>query len=330
MKTVKRKSEHLDICLKKDVQFKCKTTGLEWIDLNYECLPEISLNEVDLSTNFLGKKFYAPLMVSAITGGTQKAKKINRDIAKACQKLGIGMGLGSQRAMLEKPALKETYYIRDIAPGIFLAGNIGVAQLKGYSAKQIAKAMKEIGADALCVHVNAAQEAMQFEGDTNFKRGIAAINKLTALLKKPVIVKEVGHGISGTVARKLAKTGISALDVQGAGGTSWIGIDSLRGKSELGETFWDFGVPTAASIVECRQAFKGKIIGSGGIRTGQDVAKALLLGADLCGIALPVLKAQAKGGEKGVEKYLRRIIEETRVAFYLTGAKNISDIKKTK
>ncbi len=329
MKTGKRKTEHLDICLKEEVQFRQKTTGLEWIDLNYESLPEISLNEVDLSTRFLGKNFSAPLMVSAMTGGTPKAKKINRDIAIACQRLGIGMGVGSQRAMLEDPALRETYYVRDIAPEIFLAGNIGVSQLKEYSPRQIAWALDEIGADALCVHVNAVQEAMQFEGDTDFRGGISAIKKLALLRKKPVIVKEVGHGISGTVARKLAKTGIKAIDVQGAGGTSWAGIDSLRGKSELGAVFWDFGVPTAVSIVECRNAFNGKIIGSGGIRTGIDVAKALLLGADLCGIALPVLKAQVKGGSKGVEKYLRQIIEETRLAFYLTGAKNIKDLKKT-
>ncbi len=328
MKTGKRKLEHLEICLKKNVQFRRKTTGLEWVDLNYECLPEISLKEVNLSTDFLGKKFSAPLMVSALTGGTARAKKINRDIARACQSLGIGMGLGSQRAMLENPKLAETYCVRDIAPGILLAGNIGVAQLKEYSAKQIAKAMMEVEADALCVHVNAAQEAMQFEGDTDFRGGIAAINKMSGLLKKPVIVKETGHGISGSIAEKLAKTGVAAIDVQGAGGTSWIGIDSLRGKSELGEVFWDFGIPTAVSIVECRNAFKGKIIGSGGIRTGIDVAKALLLGADLCAIGLPVLRAQQNGGSRGVEKYLRRIIEETRTAFYLAGAKSIKDLKK--
>ncbi|MCX6802368.1 MAG: type 2 isopentenyl-diphosphate Delta-isomerase [Candidatus Diapherotrites archaeon] len=330
MATEKRKEEHLDIALKESVSFRHVATGLEKVQLQYNCLPDISLEDVDTSAEFLGKKFNAPLMVSAITGGTERAKKINRDIAKACQKLGIGMGLGSQRAMLEKPELKDTYYVRDVAPDIFLAGNMGATQLRDFSVEKIEKALSEVGADALAIHLNAAQEAVQPDGTPDFRGAFEKIAELSKKLKKPVYVKEVGHGIGWITARKLAKTNIRAIDVQGAGGTSWIGIDSLRGNRELGETFWDFGIPTAVSIFECRQEFKGKIIASGGIRSGLDIIKGIILGADLGGIALPVLKAQAEGGEKGVEEYLEKIIREIKVGMFLLNARTIEDLKRKK
>ena len=335
MQTQNRKLEHLRIACNQNVQFREKTTGFEkigfkGIDLEYKTLPEINKKEISLETEFLGKKFSAPLMVEAITGGCEEATQINKDIAKACQSLGIGMGLGSMRAMIEKPELKETYFVRDVGPGIFLAGNIGAAQLLQYSAKQIEKALKEIGADALAIHLNAAQEALQKEGDTNFRGVLKAIDSISRKLKKPVYVKEVGHGISEGIAKKFAKTKIKAIDVAGAGGTSWTGIDSLRGNKELGETFWDYGIATAESIVQCRKNFKGKIIASGGIRSGLDVAKAIALGADLAGIALPVLKAQQEAGSEGVKKYLEKVIEELRIAMFLSGAKNLKELKKAK
>ncbi|MFH1234629.1 MAG: alpha-hydroxy-acid oxidizing protein, partial [Candidatus Diapherotrites archaeon] len=220
--------------------------------------------------------------------------------------------------------------VRDVAPDIFLAGNIGAAQLKEYSVERIEKALSDVGADALAIHLNAAQEAMQPDGTPDFRGAFEKIAEISKRLKKPVYVKEVGHGIGWTVARKLAKTNIKAIDVQGAGGTSWIGIDSLRGNRELGETFWDFGIPTAVSIFECRQEFRGKIIASGGIRSGLDIIKGIILGADLGGIALPVLKAQAEGGEKGAEKYLERIIQEIRIGMFLLNARTIEDLKKKK
>lgn len=325
-----RKEEHIDIALKENVFFRQKTTELEKIQLEYNCLPEISLDEVDCSTEFLGKKFSAPLMVSALTGGIERAKKINKDIARACQKLGIGMGLGSQRAMLENPELKETYWVRDVAPDIFLAGNIGATQLKEYSAEQLEKALEEVKADALAIHLNAAQEAIQPDGTPDFRNAFEKINEVSKALSRPVFVKEVGHGIGWIVARKLAKTNIKAIDVQGAGGTSWTGIESLRGNREIGKTFWDFGIPTAVSIYECRREFKGKIIASGGIRSGLDIIKAIILGADLGGIALPVLKAQAEGGAQGVEEYLQRIIREIRIGMFLLNAKTIEDLRKKK
>ncbi len=330
--TQNRKTEHLQIGIKENVQFKEKTTGLEKlsfknIDLDYKTLPEIDKKDINLETVFLGKKFNAPLMVEAITGGIEEAKKINKDIAKACEELGIGMGLGSQRAMIEDPSLKDTYFVRDVAQSIFLAGNIGVTELGKYSVEDLEKAIESVKADALAIHVNSAQAAMQPEKETDFKGRLKEIEKLAKEFKKPVYVKEVGHGIDFETAKALAKTGIKAIDVGGAGGTSWTAIDSKRGNKSIGETFWEIGVPTAESIVQCRKAFKGKIIASGGIRTGLDCAKAIALGADIGGLALPVLKAQEKGGSKAVKELLEKIIEELRIAMFLVGAKNLKQLK---
>jgi isopentenyl-diphosphate delta-isomerase len=332
MSTKSRKLAHIKIAISENVQFRKKTTGLEKIsfeniDLRYKALPELDKKEISLNAEFLGKKFKAPLMAEAITGGVEEAEKINKDIAKACEQLGIGMGLGSQRAMIEKPVLKDTYVVRDAAPTIFLAGNIGITELGKYNAKEIERALFAVGADALAVHINAAQAAMQPEKETNFKNRLKELEKIVKQLKKPVYVKEVGHGIGLETAKALAKTGIKAIDVAGAGGTSWIAVDSLRGNKSMGETFWDFGIPTAESIIQCRKAFKGKIIASGGIRSGLDCAKAIGLGADICGIALPILKAQQAGGSAAVEKYLKKIIEELRTAMFLAGAKNLQQLK---
>ncbi len=326
MGTQKRKLEHIKICLSENVEFEEKTTLLEKVMLEYRCLPEIDLSDVCLETEFLGKEFKAPVMVSAITGGIEEAKKINKDIAKACEALGIGFGLGSQRAMLENPELSETYYVRDVAPNIFVAGNIGASQLKEYSIEQIEEALQAVQADALAVHLNAAQEAVQPEGTPSFRGAIKNIARIAKKLSKPVYVKEVGHGISYAVAKELAKTGIKAIDVQGAGGTSWVKIEALRGKKH-GFTFAEIGIPTAISIVECRKAFKGPIIASGGIRNGLQAVKAFVLGADLVALALPVLKAWNEGGTKAVEELLHNFIEELRIGLFLIGAKNVKEAK---
>lgn len=330
--TQNRKTDHLRIAVSNDMQFREKTTGLEklsfkGVDLKYKALPEIGKKEIILKTEFLGKKLKAPLIVEAMTGGIEEAKKINKDIAKACEQLGIGMGLGSQRAMIENPNLKETYYVRDVAPTIFLAGNIGVTELGKHSTEEIEDAIKAVKADALAVHINATQAAMQPERETDFKGCLKEIKKLATQFSKPVYVKEVGHGIDFETAKALSKTEITAIDVGGAGGTSWAAIDSKRNDKRIGETFWDFGIPTAKSIVQCRKAFKGKIIASGGIRTGLDCAKAIALGADICGIALPVLKAQQKEGSQGVKKMLEKIAEELKIAMFLVGAKNLKQLK---
>ncbi|MEK6958921.1 MAG: type 2 isopentenyl-diphosphate Delta-isomerase [archaeon] len=329
--TEKRKAEHIKLCTTKDVSFKEKTTLLECVELSYKALPEISLNDVDLSTEFLGKKFSFPFLVSAITGGAQVAKEINLDIAAACQNLGIGMGLGSIRAMLEQPSLLETYFVKDVAPDIFLAANLGAAQLRTYSPAQIDDALKALQADALAIHVNAAQEAMQPEGDVDFTGLIDKIDEVSKKVSVPVYVKEVGHGISYEVALALKNTNIAAIDVEGSGGTSWTRVDALRHKESFGEIFGDFGLPTAVSLIETKNALHGpqkKIIASGGIRTGLDAVKALALGADMVGSAMPVLKAQQKKGAIGVEKYLTGIKQEMTIASFLLGARNIADLHR--
>ena len=338
LKIEKRKDQHIDIILHKDVSHGKKTTGLEnikiegfeEIELDYSTLPEISLNSVDVSTDFLGKKFSAPLIVSGMVGGIERATGINKRIASVVQKIGIGMGVGSQRPMLKNANAKDTYFVRDVAPDIFLAGNIGAAQLKEYSLEEIEKMLENIQADALAIHINAAQEAVQVEGDTDFTGCLDAIDVVSRNLSKPVYVKEVGHGISYEVAKMLDKTNIRAIDVQGVGGTSWTAVESLRGNSEIGKTFWNFGIPTAVSVYACRKAFKGKIIASGGIRTGLDIVKSIVLGADLGGLASPIIKADNAGGEQEIEKALNKIIKEIKIACYLLGCKNIKELKKKK
>lgn len=328
MLTEKRKMDHLKIALEKKVEHNLKLCSFEEVMLEYDALPEMKLQEVNLKTEFLGKKFEWPLMVSAITGGTKEAEKINKEIASACEKYGIGFGLGSQRAMLENEKLCETFYVRDVAPNIFIAGNIGVSQLKEYSVQEIQKMLKDVGADALAVHLNPEQEAIQLEGTPDFTEGIKGIERLARKLSQPVYVKGVGHGISKETARKLKNTGIKAIDVQGAGGTSWTAIEALRG-NEKGKVFWNFGIPTPVSVLMCKKQFDGKIIASGGIRNGLDCVKGIVLGADLAGIALPALKARQKG-KKHLEKYLENFLEEIRIASFLVGAKNLGELKKKK
>jgi len=332
-----RKTEHLRICRDRNVQFREKRTGMEnvafkGVELEYKTLPEINRSEIDLSTEFFGKRFSAPLMVSGMTGGAEEARAINRDIAKAVQGLGLGMGVGSQRAMLEKPELARTYELRDVAPSIFLAGNIGIANLHLYSVERLDEGLERIGADALAIHVNALQEAVQPEGDTDFRGCLKEIKRVAKGMKKPVYVKEVGHGISAGVAKSLGRTGIKAIDVQGAGGTSWVGVEALRegANHELGEVFWDEGIPTVDSILNVKKFFKGKVIASGGIRSGLDIAKAIALGADLAGIALPVFKVQQVSGSAGVKKYLEQRILELKTAMFVCGAKNVKELKKQK
>lgn len=335
--TEKRKIEHLKVVREQNVNYKTKRTGLadvqfEDVDLEYKTLPEINKKDIQIKTRFLGHPFSAPLFVSGMTGGTKPAQKINREIAAAVEKIGIGMGVGSQRAMIENPKLTETYFVRDMLPTAFLAGNIGIAQLLQYPTEKIEWAMEEIKADALAIHLNSAQEAVQREGDTDLKGALNQIKKTVNELKGkyPVYVKEVGNGIDEKTARALGKTGVAAIDVQGAGGTTWVGVEVLRKKSDVGEAFWDFGIPTAVSIVNVRKEFDGPVIASGGIRNGFDVLKAVVLGADLAGMARPVFMAQQTGGTVGVEKMLRHISDEFKTGMFLVGAKNLKELKKVR
>lgn len=319
----KRKKEHIRIQLTKDVEYKSKTTLFEDVFLFHNALPELDRSGVDTSTTFLWKKFKAPFMVSAITGGAKESERINKNIARACQELGLGMGLGSVKAMIVEPSLTYSYQVRDVAPDIFLAGNIGANDLKNFPPKVLKETLNKIGADILAVHLNSAQELVQKEGEASFRGVFDLIRRYSKEL--PIYVKEVGQGISGEVAAKLSKTNISAIDIAGAGGTSWIGIEYLRRGTTDGP-YWDWGIPTAAALISSRRATKLPIIATGGIRTGEDCVKALVLGANLASAALPMLRASAKGKET-IKEELLKLISEIGDIMFLVGARKISNLK---
>lgn len=323
MGTKKRKMDHIEICLKRDVERGW--SGLSDITLVHRALPHLNLEKVGMGTELLGKKLSAPIIVTAMTGGHPLAKKINREMAAVAEELGIGFGLGSQRAMIEDKKLADTYAVRAVAPNALILGNIGIAQVKQYSAKQIGEAVDSIGADALCVHLNPAQEAFQKEGDTDFTGCRDALARLCSGLDVPVVAKEVGNGISSETAAELKSLGISLADVAGTGGTSWIAVEGFRSHSPLAGEFFGWGVPTAVSVLETQSAGLD-VIASGGIRTGTDVAKCLALGAKACGFALPVLRAYGNGGRTGVKRYIENVISGLRIAMFLTNSGSVSEL----
>ncbi|MGE5575534.1 MAG: type 2 isopentenyl-diphosphate Delta-isomerase, partial [Ignavibacteria bacterium] len=333
-KTGKRKVDHIRICLDQKAQAKNATAGFEDISLIHRALPEIDKSKISLSTNFLNKKFSAPLIVGAMTGGAKEATAINASIAEAVEKLGLGMGLGSQRAAIENKSLEKTYRVaRDKAPNAFLIANVGGVQLvHGYGVKEVKRIVEMIDADAVAVHLNALQEAMQPEGQTNFQGVLAKIGEIAAAIDVPVIVKETGAGISSEDAKALEEAGVKAIDVGGVGGTSFAAVEYYRSTKQsdlyLGEAFWDWGIPTAVSLVENAQSVKLPLIASGGIRSGTDIAKALALGASLTSVSQPILEAAVKGPKETQEK-LTCLIEELRNAMFLVGAEKLNDLSKS-
>ncbi len=335
--TTKRKSEHVSISLNHNVQAKKATTGFEDVHLIHNPLPEIDKEQIDLSTTVFNHKFAAPLIVGAITGGTSKAAKINAAIADAVEELGLGMGVGSQRAAIEDKRLERTFSIaRKRAPKAFLIANIGAVQLvDGYSLKEVRRAVEMIEADALAIHLNPLQEAVQPEGQTNFKGVLEKIGQIAEELDEPVIVKETGAGIPAEKARKLEAAGVKGIDVSGAGGTSFAAVEYYRarkrGKSlqrRLGDVFWDWGVHTVVSIVEVSQTVSIPVIASGGIRDGIDIAKALALGANLTSLSHPVLHAASKNSEE-TKQALSLLIKELRNVMFLVGAGSVRNLRKT-
>jgi isopentenyl-diphosphate delta-isomerase len=335
-KTQGRKSDHIQICLKEDVQSRHTTTGFEDIHFVHKALPEIERSKINLSTTVFGHKFSAPLIVEAMTGGTAKAAKINAAIASAVETLGLGMGVGSQRAAIEKPALAKSFSIaRKKAPTAFIIANIGGPQLvKGYGVKEAKKAVDMVNADALAIHLNPLQEVVQPEGETSFKGVLGKIGEIAQGLDVPVIVKETGAGIAAEEARLLESMKVAGIDVAGVGGTSWAAVEYHRVKKKqdrfrqnIGKTFWDWGIPTAISLIETLQSVSITVIASGGVRNGIDVAKALALGADLTGMAHLILLAAVRG-QKEVERTLQTVIESLRNAMFLVGAESISKLKK--
>jgi isopentenyl-diphosphate delta-isomerase len=328
--TGKRKEDHIRICLGNQAQARNATAGFEDIQLVHRALPEVNKAKINLSTTFLGKKFSAPLIVGAMTGGTEQAIQINSSIAQAVEKLGLGMGVGSQRAAIEDKKLEETYAItRKKAPNAFLIANIGGVQLvHGYGLKEVRKVVEMIDADAVAVHLNALQEAVQPEGQTNFKGVLAKIAEIAAALNTPVIVKETGAGISSEDAKALEDAGVKAIDVGGVGGTSFAAVEYHRSSTKenlSGEAFWDWGIPTAVSLIETVQTVKLPVIASGGLRSGTDVAKALALNACLASISQPILQTAVKSAKETEDK-LSCLIEETRNALFLVGAEKLSEL----
>jgi len=331
-----RKSNHLEICLEENVQARRVTTGFEEIYLVHRALPEVERNKIDLSTKVFNHKFSAPIVVEAITGGVEKATKINAAIASAVEKLGLGMGVGSQRAAIEDPRLERTFTVaRKKAPTAFLMANLGGIQfVRGYGVKQAKKAVKMLQADALAVHLNPLQEAVQPEGETSFAGLLKKMEEVVQALDVPVIVKETGAGIAAEDAKKLESVRVAGIDVAGVGGTSWAAVEYHRAKRQgdefhqhLGEAFWDWGIPTAASLIETTQLVRIPVIASGGVRSGIDVAKALALGASLAGMAHPVLNSAFHGAEE-VEEKLRFMIEELRNTMFLVGADSVQKLAR--
>ena len=322
-----RKADHLDLCTDGDVGFRHKTTLLEQVGLVHDALPEIALQEVDLSTSFAGKRLAAPLIIAAMTGGLDRAEAINRDLASVAEELGLGFGFGSQRPMLIR-GITAGYLVRDLAPTTLILGNIGVVQARQSSTTDLQALVAACGADALCVHLNPAMEVVQPEGDEDFRGGLDTIGRLVAELGVPVIVKETGCGLSRGVGQRLLGRGVRHVDTSGAGGTSWVAVETHRAAGDqraLGDAFWDWGIPTAASVAQL-DGLGLEICATGGVSDGLSVARALALGATVAGIARPFLQAWAVGGRPAVKQAAEQVLAELRVALLLCGARTPAEL----
>jgi isopentenyl-diphosphate delta-isomerase len=328
-----RKADHIRINLEEDVRFPRLTTGLERYRFVHQGLPELDLAAVDMSSRLLGKVLRVPLLVSSMTGGTEQAERINRNLATGAQARGIAMGLGSQRTGLEVAATADSFRVRREAPDILLLANLGAVQLnKGYGVDHCRRAVEMIGADALILHLNPLQEVLQADGDWHWAGLLGKVEQVCRGVAVPVVVKEVGWGISAGLAQRLAEAGVAAIDVAGAGGTSWSEVEYHRAPSErlrrLARTFADWGIPTAESLVAVGQAApRLPRIASGGIRDGIDVAKCLALGASAAGLASPFLKAAVQSVEAVVDT-IDLLAEELRIAMFCAGAGDVAALRE--
>ena len=331
--TSARKADHIRINLDEDVRSGL-TTGLERFHFTHQALPELNLQDIDLKSVLFNRQMNAPILISSMTGGTDQAGLINRTLAEAAQETGIALGLGSQRAAIENPDLQSTFQVRQFAPDVLLLANLGAVQLNyGYSFKECQAAVDMIDADALILHLNPLQEAVQPEGDGNFAGLLRKIEAVCENLTVPVIVKEVGWGFSEQTASQLAAVGVSAIDVAGAGGTSWTQVEMHRTsdpyQARLAAAFIDWGIPTTQALLNVSKAApRVTIFASGGIRDGIDIAKCIALGASLGGMAGPFLKAANDSLETTVDT-IRLIQKQIQVAMFAAGAANIDQLKQT-
>jgi len=330
-----RKADHLVLCATEDVGFHGTRTLFEDVRLVHDALPDLDEAVVDTSCTVLGKKLRAPLLIAAMTGGTEEAGRVNRELARLAEERGLAFGLGSQRAMFLRPGSAATYRVRDVAPSTLVLGNLGVVQAREMTTDQVHALASAVGADALCIHLNPAMELVQPHGDRDFSRGLETIARLVADLKLPIVVKETGCGLSPQVARRLRSVGVKHLDVSGAGGTSWVGVETKRAEAKgdvagqsLGETLWEWGIPTAASVALLSPLEFCTLVATGGVTSGLDVAKALALGATCAGIARPVLKAFHASGSAGAGAALDGALRELRAVMVLTGSRDLASLSR--
>jgi len=342
-RTSSRKQQHVDITLTKDVSFWTKSAGFDRWDFLHNALPELNLSEIDSSTTFLGKPMALPLIISSMTGGYAKAERINRQLAEICAHKKIGLGVGSQRQALEDKRYHRSFsVVREVAPDIPIFGNIGgaeVAILRDVS--PILRLVDLIQADGFAVHLNPLQEFLQPEGNPNFRGVLAGIEILVKSLSVPLIVKEIGAGLSNDAARRLINCGVRIIDVSGAGGTSWAGVEIVRRKKAKGKksspdagVFWDWGIPTVNALKEVcglkKEMPPFQVISSGGISNGLDIAKSIALGADYAASARPLLKALDHGGKSAVTKLIEQWAWEFKGAMFLTGSRSIAELQNQK
>jgi isopentenyl-diphosphate Delta-isomerase len=324
-----RKRRHIDVCLTEAVEYQSVTTGLERYQLPYNALTQTDLGSVDLATDFLGSRLRAPVLIGPMTGGADLSGTINRNLAAAAQQLGIGMMLGSQRIMLDNGSASASFRVRDVAPDVLLIGNIGLAQLNEMIVPDLVNALDHIGANALAVHTNPLQEAMQHKGDTDFSGSIARLRDIARSIGYPLMLKEVGHGIGAAAAAELVDCPIAAVDVAGAGGTSWARVEQFVRYGEIRfPALAEWGIPTAQALLEVRHILPDvSVVASGGIRTGMDAAKALAMGADAVSVARPLL-APAIESVAAVVDWLRCFIDELLICLHGCGAADLAALRR--
>jgi isopentenyl-diphosphate Delta-isomerase len=324
-----RKAEHLALAL--DPRMQLALGPFDAYAFEHQALPELDLDEIDTTTAFLGRKLAAPLLVSCMTGGTETANQINLNLALGAERRAVAVGVGSQRKAIEEPDHAASFQVRSAAPSVPLLANLGAVQLNyGFDLRHCRQAVDMIDADALVLHLNPLQEALQPEGQTNFRGLLERIGEIVRGLEVPVVIKEVGCGIAESTARRLAEVGVRIVDTAGLGGTSWSRIEAARsGDLSRGELFAGWGIPSPDSIVAVRRVRELTVIGSGGIRSGLDVAKAIALGADLVGLAYPFLEPAVRSPEAVAER-IDAIVQELRIAMFCAGARNLTELAQTK